>query len=136
MLRHFQHQGTVNALPALKEFDYPPLNPMFSFKGILLLVAGSIVCTSHVRGKKDLVYLLNITSLFSGYTGLTCESCASGYRPLGDECVPCDCDARGAVSLRCDAHARCRCRHFATGDKCQLCAMRRHYLDEDGCKRK
>ncbi|XP_039764528.1 laminin subunit alpha-1 [Pararge aegeria] len=69
-----------------------------------------------------------------GYTGPTCESCASGFRPQGDQCVPCECDTRGAVSLRCDAQARCHCRSFATGDKCQTCAMRRHYLDEDGCK--
>ncbi|CAG5048108.1 unnamed protein product [Parnassius apollo] len=69
-----------------------------------------------------------------GYTGVRCEACAVGHRRTAGQCVPCTCDARGALQTRCDAHARCRCRLFAAGPRCDHCALPRHFLDEDGCK--
>eukprot|EP00794_Sanderia_malayensis_P009566 gene9566-10555_t len=63
----------------------------------------------------------------TGYTGSSCERCASGYKRsraathayLG-VCVPCECNGH---SDQCDPDTgRClNCLHNTTGDSCQLC---------------
>ncbi|XP_068621214.1 laminin subunit alpha-1 [Battus philenor] len=70
-----------------------------------------------------------------GYAGGRCEVCAPGYvRTATGACTPCACNARGAVTARCDARARCRCRPHVTGERCDRCSLPRHYLDDDGCR--
>ncbi|XP_072016336.1 laminin subunit alpha-2-like [Amphiura filiformis] len=62
----------------------------------------------------------------TGYTGLSCEQCASGYFRVADgaylgTCEPCTCN--GHSSICDDSTGVCEgCEHNTTGDRCDVCA--------------
>uniref|UniRef100_A0A8D2L172 Laminin subunit alpha-1 n=1 Tax=Varanus komodoensis TaxID=61221 RepID=A0A8D2L172_VARKO len=59
-----------------------------------------------------------------GYSGLSCESCLSGYYRVGGIlfggiCLPCDCSGH---ATECDIHGVCfACEHNTTGRSCDQC---------------
>lgn len=69
--------------------------------------------------------------------GRRCERCRDGFhRPRDHErCRPCNCHAKGALSVQCDSVGRCRCKPGVTGDKCDQCLPGFHTLTETGCLR-
>ncbi|XP_006868776.1 PREDICTED: laminin subunit alpha-1 [Chrysochloris asiatica] len=59
-----------------------------------------------------------------GYSGISCESCLSGYYRVdgilfGGICQPCECHGH---ATECDIHGTClACMHNTTGDHCEQC---------------
>jgi hypothetical protein len=75
-------------------------------------------------------------------TGFNCERCLPGFhKHIGSggasTCVPCRCDARGAVSSNCDAESgACTCKAFVVGTLCDQCERGYRSLaaaDPQGC---
>lgn len=68
--------------------------------------------------------------------GPHCERCrADHYRRSAEEnCLPCNCNVNGSVSLQCDVEGRCQCRSGVTGDKCDACQAGFHSLGPGGCR--
>ncbi|XP_069745763.1 multiple epidermal growth factor-like domains protein 9 [Narcine bancroftii] len=71
-----------------------------------------------------------------GYTGLQCSDCAEGfyYNTTNGQCIPCDCNDKGAANSQCDSTGTCRCRQGVTGLKCSWCQELHYDLSEAGCK--
>ncbi len=77
-----------------------------------------------------------------GYTGDTCRSCAEGYVPEGDACLPAGCGADACNESHgggtCDdssGRAVCTCNEGYVGPNCRQCAAGWHPIGDGGCER-
>lgn len=70
--------------------------------------------------EEERVYTVEACSCPDGYSGLSCENCASGYYRQGPRCSQCECNGH---SNECDpVSGRClQCDHNTEGDHCERC---------------
>ncbi|KYB27445.1 Laminin subunit alpha-1-like Protein [Tribolium castaneum] len=72
-----------------------------------------------------------------GYSGHRCDKCENDYwgnPQAGGTCQPCNCNAYGSESLKCDkTTGQCKCKPGFTGEKCSKCSSSRNVIQDGVC---